>query len=83
MDIEKTVKEIIGKLKEVNASELAFTKDTNFIEELHLDSFEVVNFVNRLEQTFNIDFGTESTDFDSLKSWATFLANIEKKITKE
>lgn len=78
--IESVIKEILAEIKKGGLGDITFTQDSNFIEELNLDSFEVVNFVDQLDQMFNIDFGSQAVDFDSLKSWPAFLANIRNKI---
>ena len=80
MDIEQTIKEIIAEIKKVDLSEINFPPNSNFIEEINLNSFEVVNFVDKLDTIFGIDFVTQSTDFDSLKSWPALVANIQNKI---
>jgi acyl carrier protein len=83
VNIEQAVKEIIAEIKKMDLTHLNFTQNANFIEELNLDSFEVVSFVDKLDKTFNIDFGAHSIDFDSLKSWSALLANIENKLTNK
>lgn len=80
MEIEQMIKEMIGEIKKINPNELKFAPDSNFIEHINLDSFEVVSFVDKLDTTFKIDFGTEPADFDSLKSWSALLANVTHKL---
>ncbi|MGV3740084.1 MAG: acyl carrier protein [Gammaproteobacteria bacterium] len=80
MEIEQTVKQIIGEIKKIDPTELKFAHNTNFIETINLDSFEVVSLVDKLDTTFKIDFGTEPADFDSLKSWSALLDNLTHKI---
>lgn len=80
MNVEQTIKAIIADIKKTDISSVEFLPDTNFIEKVSLDSFEVVNFVDRLDKTFKINFGTEPEDFDSLKSWSALLANLQNKL---
>lgn len=80
MDIEQTIKKMIADIKKVDLNELNFAHDSNLIETINLDSFEVVSFIDKLDSTFKIDFGTEPTDFDSLKSWSALVANVKNKI---
>lgn len=80
MNIENVVKKIIAEVKKIDVNELNFMQDENFIEKINLDSFEVVHFVSQLDSTFKIEFGAESTDFDSLKSWSALLSNLNNKI---
>ncbi|MGB8806928.1 MAG: hypothetical protein WCC83_03660 [Candidatus Rickettsiella isopodorum] len=83
MHIEQSVKKIIAEIKNMDLSLLNFTHDSNFIEEINLNSFELVQFIDKLEIIFSIDFGIQAMDFNSLKSWSKLLSNIENKINKE
>lgn len=83
VNIEQTIKEIIAKMKNIDLNKLNFSQNENFIEVINFDSFEVVSFVDKLDTTFNIDFGAQATDFDSLKSWSALLDTIEGKMSKK
>lgn len=83
MHIEQSVKKIIAEIKNTDLNFLNFTHDSNFIEEININSFELVQFIDKLEIIFGIDFGTQAMDFNSLKSWSKLLSNIESKINKE
>lgn len=83
MHIEQSVKKIIAEIKNMDLSFLNFTHDSNFIEEININSFELVQFIDKLEIIFGIDFGAQAMDFNSLKSWSKLLSNIESKINKE
>lgn len=80
MPIEQTIKEMIADVAKIDLKELNFSPNSDFIEEIGLDSFQIVNFVDKLDKAFNISFGSKSTDFDSLKSWSTLLANIRSQM---
>lgn len=80
MNVEQIIKEMIADLKKIEVNKLNFAPNSNFIEELSLDSFEVVSFVDKLDSRLNIDFGSHAADFDSLKSWSSFLQNLKNKL---
>lgn len=83
MNLEQPIKKIIAEIKKIDLDSLNFTENSNFMEEINLSSFEIVVFVDKLEKAFNIEFGIQSDDFDSLKSWKTLLLNIEHKISSK
>ncbi len=83
MNVEQIIKEIIATMRKIDINKLNFSTNSNFIEEINFDSFEVVSFVDKLDTRFQIEFGAQASDFDSLKSWSSLLATIENKINNK
>lgn len=70
--------DILRKIKEDKTSELVIEKETNILDEVGLDSLEMINFILELEETFDIDIDFDDFDYDYLNSVETlsnYIAN--------
>lgn len=81
MDIVHTLKKIVADIKALDVDSLQIEPDKNFIESMGLDSFQIVNLVDRIDETFKINFGSEADDFDALKTWPTLVDTIKNKLS--
>lgn len=64
-----SLRKILAKLKQVNIDELSFRDDDNFLEILNMDSLDSVEFTLCLNEEFDIVFGDDINDIDSLNSF--------------
>ncbi len=75
--------EIITTILTILASKFipaqAFDKNTSLIKSKMMDSIAVLNFVNTLEQAFNIEFEAHEVDVDNLDSVEIIAEFITKK----
>lgn len=79
-------KEIIGLLAEIKEDESLTSKttgDTKIIDEIGLDSLEMINFVLRIEEILDIEIDFENFDYDvmtTVKSLCEFLSSIKSAV---
>jgi len=62
----EVIKDIIAKLKRVNAAELA--SDSDIVDEIGLDSLEMLQFMLELEERLAIQIDFDALDFSYLHS---------------
>jgi acyl carrier protein len=60
-----------------------FDKNTSLIKSKMMDSIAVLNFVNTLEQTFNIEFEAHEVDVDNLDTVQIVADFVIKKSIKQ
>lgn len=82
------MKEVIGKIidilvevKENPGLTEKYTEDSKIIEDIGLDSLEMINFVLCIEDEFNIEINFDGFDFsvmEDVKTFAAFINNYNK-----
>lgn len=73
--------DIILEIKEDKELAKEYNENSKIIEDIVLDSLEMINFVLRVEEEFNIEINFDEFDFSDLediKSFAEFI-DITKK----
>jgi acyl carrier protein len=78
--MEETTKKIISILGEVKENPVLaeqWTGDSKMIAEIGLDSLEMINFVLRIEDEFNIEINFDRFDYANLEDVKTFAAFIK------
>jgi acyl carrier protein len=81
--IEKVI-QILAEVKNDPALVEKSGENTDIINEIGLDSLQMINFALRVEDEFGIVIDFEAFDFDlllSLKSFCDFLAGIRESVT--
>ena len=76
-DLER---KLIGILVEVKETEVAeeYSEDSKIIDDIGLDSLEMINFVLRVEDEFNVEINFDEFDFsymEDIKTFANFIDN--------
>lgn len=79
----EAIKEIIVKVKEDAAVGSALTPESDLINEVGLDSLQMINFILEVEDRFNVEIVYEDLDYNCLLSidrFMAFLKGMEKKV---
>lgn len=76
--MEKKVKEIIAEIKDKPYLAQALSDDTDIINDVELDSLQMINFILRVEEVFDFEFDYNNFDYDHLSSIKTFCQFISK-----
>ncbi|MDT3426274.1 acyl carrier protein [Paenibacillus forsythiae] len=79
----ESIKEIIIKVKEDEDLRSTLTPESDLINEVGLDSLQMINFILEVEDRFGVEIVYEDLDYDSLLSierFIDFLNGMEKKI---
>lgn len=72
----KKIIDIIVDVKENEVSAKDLTENSKIIDDIGLDSLELINFVLRIEDEFNIEISFDEFDFSCMKDIKTFSAFI-------
>ncbi|MGD8401096.1 MAG: phosphopantetheine-binding protein [Bacillota bacterium] len=79
--MEETIKKVLDILVEVKENPVLadqFTGDSRIIDDIGLDSLEMINFILRIEDEFGVEINFEEFDYaslDDVKTFAAFIAN--------
>ncbi|WP_025689051.1 acyl carrier protein [Paenibacillus zanthoxyli] len=79
----ESIKEIIIKVKEDESLRSTLTPESDLINEVGLDSLQMINFILEIEDRFGVEIVYEDLDYSSLLSierFMDFLNGMEKKI---
>lgn len=71
---------IIEMLKQITNTSEDYTEDTKIIEEIGLDSIQMIKFILMVEETFDFEIDFEEFEVDILESVKTFSAYIKDHI---
>ncbi|MEV5025279.1 acyl carrier protein [Paenibacillus sp. LPE1-1-1.1] len=77
------IKEIIVRIKEDNTLGSTLTPASDLINEVGLDSLQMINFILEVEDRFNVEIVYEDLDYScllSIDSFMSFLQGMEKKV---
>jgi len=80
--IDKII-EILVDVKEIPISADCYDENSKIIEDIGLDSLEMINFILRVEDEYNIEINFDEFDFTNMKDIKTFAAFIEKCLIRE
>lgn len=72
---------ILGEIKEDPAAAEEYSGDSRIIEEIGLDSLEMINFVLTVEDEFGIEINFDQFDYSNLedvKTFAQFIYECQK-----
>ncbi|AIQ12900.1 acyl carrier protein [Paenibacillus durus] len=79
----ESIKEIIIKIKEDESLRSTLTPESDLINDVGLDSLQMINFILEIEDRFGVEIVYEDLDYNSLLSierFIDFLNGMEKKI---
>lgn len=70
--MEEQIKEILAEVAEKPELIELLQGDFNIIEEVGLDSLQMINFVLRIEDEFDVEIDFDEFDYDNLQSISSF-----------
>lgn len=78
--IQEKIIDILSKITEEKVKKEEINKQTNIIDDIGLDSLQMINFILMLEDDFNIEIDFEEIDYDMLLSVQGIVDFITKKL---
>ncbi|MEH1790998.1 MAG: phosphopantetheine-binding protein [Nostoc sp.] len=66
--MQETIKKILSEVKDTPATAMALSDDTDIINDIGLDSLQMVTFMLKLEEELNIEIDFDNLDFSTLMS---------------
>lgn len=79
----ETIKEIVSKIKEDESIKEILTPSSDLINDIGLDSLQMINFILEVEDRFNVEIVYEDLDYSyllSIENFMEFLKGMEKKV---
>ncbi|SHI58720.1 acyl carrier protein [Clostridium cavendishii DSM 21758] len=70
--MEQKIIEILSEIKEDEALKDSLTLDSNIIDDVGIDSLQMINFILRVEEVFNKEIDYEKFEFSYLQSINSF-----------
>ncbi|WP_419874912.1 acyl carrier protein [Candidatus Pristimantibacillus sp. PTI5] len=77
------IKEIVSKIKEDESIKETLTPSSDLINDIGLDSLQMINFILEVEDRFNVEIVYEDLDYSyllSIENFMEFLKGMEKKV---
>lgn len=77
------IKEIVSKIKEDESIKEILTPSSDLINDIGLDSLQMINFILEVEDRFNVEIVYEDLDYSyllSIENFMEFLKGMEKKV---
>lgn len=78
--MEEKIIKLISEVKEDESLVSAIYKDTNIIDDIGLDSLQMINFMLRIEEETGVEIDFDIFDFSNLSSVQTFAEYLEERI---
>lgn len=75
--MENKIIEILAEVKEDETLKSRLTLNSNIVDEVGLDSLEMINFILRVEEVFNKEIDYEKLELDHLSSINSFYGFIK------
>lgn len=78
--MEQKIIQILAEIKEKPELVNQITKETRIIDEIGLDSLEMINFILRIEEDFEVEIEFEEFDLsylDTVGSFSDYLLNLQ------
>jgi len=72
------IKEILAKVKEDANLTDALRPDSDLINEVGLDSLQMIGFILEVEETFLVEIDYENFDLEHLKSIEAFMSFLKR-----
>ena len=77
--MEQKVKEILAEILESPETGATLSDDAHILNDVGLDSIQIVSFILTVEEAFNCEFDFDSFDYDCLSSITAFCQFISKQ----
>ena len=78
MNTEEKVKTILMEVKSLNTTDVNWSGNTDIINDIGLDSLQIINFLLKLEDQLNIEIDFEEFNYNHLRSLDQFCTFLEK-----
>lgn len=78
--MEQKIISILSEIKEDKSLIHKVGSDTKIIDDIGLDSLEMINFVLRIEEEFNVEIDFEVFDFSNMETISSICKFIEKSL---
>ncbi|MCG8499565.1 MAG: acyl carrier protein [Firmicutes bacterium] len=78
--MEEKIIKLISEVKEDESLVSAIYKDTNIIDDIGLDSLQMINFMLRIEEETGVEIDFDIFDFSNLSSVQIFAEYLEERI---
>ncbi|NVO12135.1 MAG: acyl carrier protein [Bacteroidales bacterium] len=82
MIIGEKLSRILADVKEDDSIINKINDSTDLINDLGLDSLQMINFLLKIEDEFNIEFDFDNLDFSLMLSFGRLTKFIEKQISQ-
>ncbi|MBR3347030.1 MAG: acyl carrier protein [Solobacterium sp.] len=76
--MEERIKQLLAETIEDSSNIASWNSDTDIINEIGLDSLQMVRFLLKLEDELGIQIDYDNLDFDDLKSIGSLAAFIKR-----
>jgi acyl carrier protein len=77
--MQETIKKILSEVKDTPTAAIALSDDTNIINDIGLDSLQMVTFMLKLEEELNIEIDFDTLDFSTLMSVGSLCNFLSKQ----
>ncbi|MCM3292529.1 acyl carrier protein [Paenibacillus sp. MER 180] len=68
---------MVGEVKEDAAWEIKLTPETNLVDEVGLDSLQLIQLMLKVEEQFNVQMDFERFDYEHLQTARAFIGFLE------
>lgn len=75
--MSEKIKSFLCEIKTDSSLLEKVTDDTNLIEDIGMDSLQLINFLLKIEDEFGVEFDFEKFDMNILKQFKGFCAYVE------
>lgn len=80
VEIDDRIKKIISKLLEDDEIQKMITSETNIIDDIGLDSIQMINFILMLEDEFDMEIDFDEFEYDYLLRFDALVEFIKDKL---
>lgn len=77
-EVSERIKSFLCEIKGDCDLEKQITDDTNLIEDIGIDSLQLINFLLKIEDEFDVEFDFEQFNMDILKEFKGFCNYVKE-----
>ena len=77
--MQETIKKILSEVKDIPVASITLSDDTDIINDIGLDSLQMVTFMLKLEEALDIEIDFDSLDFSTLMSVGSLCNFLSKQ----
>ncbi|MEH2310942.1 MAG: phosphopantetheine-binding protein [Nostoc sp.] len=77
--MQETIKKILSEVKDTPVAVMTLSDDTDIINDIGLDSLQMVTFMLKLEEELNIQIDFNNLDFSNLMSVGSLCDFLSKQ----
>lgn len=83
MNIKEKIINILTEVTEGKTSEKKITDETNIIDEVGLDSLQMINFILMLEDNFDLEIDFDEIEYEMFLKFNSLVKFINEKIKEQ